>query len=469
MVTESKRWFALALLCLTGFMIILDASIVLVAVPSIERELTFSTGGVQWVPSGYGLMFGGLLLLGGRISDLLGRRRVFIAGLLLFGASSLLCGFAWSGDALVLARGLQGAAAAVLLPSALSIVMTTFPTGADRNKALGIWGATSGVGGTAGSLIGGPVTDGLGWQWIFFINVPVCLLVVVLAPALLLDSRGTRRRGFDVAGAVTVTAALIALVYGVIEAPTSPVGRTVALLLLSALLFGLFVLVEQRSAAPLVPLRIFRSRALVGGNLITISWGLTAFGLNFIYTQYAQLALGVSAVRYGLMSAVLAAAAVVASIIGQHLVTRLGPRRVAFASLLVAGAGATVMTQLTVHSGYFELAFWGLTIFGAGLGAGTVAGSIASLSDVAGEDSGVASGLQSASFQIGGAVGIAVLSAIATASTTGSTPTALTHGYRVAFLAVWACIAVGVAGCGLLVSRRRPVDRHLEVVTGSAQ
>jgi EmrB/QacA subfamily drug resistance transporter len=469
MVTESKRWFALALLCLTGFMIILDASIVLVAVPSIERELTFSTGGVQWVPSGYGLMFGGLLLLGGRISDLLGRRRVFIAGLLLFGGSSLLCGFAWSGDALVLARGLQGAAAAVLLPSALSIVMTTFPTGADRNKALGIWGATSGVGGTAGSLIGGPVTDGLGWQWIFFINVPVCLLVVVLAPVLLLDSRGPGRRGFDVAGAITVTAALIALVYGVIEAPTSSAGRTVALLVLSALLFGLFVLVEQRSAAPLVPLRIFRSRALVGGNLITISWGLTAFGLNFIYTQYAQLALGVSAVRYGFMSAVLAAAAVVASIIGQHLVTRVGPRRVAFASLLVAGAGATVMTQLTVHSGYFELAFWGLTIFGAGLGAGTVAGSIASLSDVAGEDSGVASGLQSASFQIGGAVGIAVLSAIATASTTGSTPAALTHGYRIAFLAVWACIAVGVTGCGLLVSRRRPADRHREVVTGSAQ
>ncbi len=468
MVTESKRWLALALLCLTGFMIILDASIVLVAVPSIERELTFSTGGVQWVPSGYALMFGGLLLLGGRISDLLGRRRVFMAGLLLFAGSSLLCGFAWSGDALVLARGLQGASAAVLLPSALSIVMTTFPAGPDRNKALGIWGATSGVGGTAGSLIGGPVTDGLGWQWIFFINVPVCVLVVVLAPALLLDSRGPGRRGFDVAGAVTVTAALIVLVYAVVEAPTSAVGRTVALLLLSALLFGLFVLVEQRSSAPLVPLRIFRSRALVGGNLITISWGLAVFGLNYIYTQYAQLALGVSAVRYGLMSAVLAASAVVASIVGQHLVTRIGPRRVAFTSLLIAGVGSSLMTRLTVHSGYFELAFWGLTIFGAGLGAGTVAGSIASLSDVQGEDSGVASGLQNASFQIGGAVGIAALSAVAIASTTGSTPTALTHGYRVAFLAVWVPIAIGLAGCGLLLSRNNPVERRLQAVGESS-
>jgi EmrB/QacA subfamily drug resistance transporter len=455
MVSDSKRWLALALLCLTGFMIILDASIVLVAVPSIERELTFSTGGVQWVPSGYALMFGGLLLLGGRISDLLGRRRVFMTGLLLFAGSSLLCGFAWSGDALVLARGLQGAAAAVLAPSALSIVMTTFPSGPDRNKALGIWGATSGVGGTAGSLIGGPVTDGLGWQWIFFINVPVCLLVVVLAPLLLLDSRGPGRRGFDVAGAITVTAALIVLVYAVIQAPESSAARTVLLVLLSATLFALFVLVEKRSSAPLVPLRIFHSRALVGGNLITISWGLSAFGLNFVYTQYAQLALGVSAVRYGLMSAVLAAAAVVGSMIGQHLVTRVGARLVAFVSLLIAGVGTTLMTRLTVDSGYFELAFWGLTIFGAGLGAGTVAGSIASLSDVAGEDSGVASGLQNASFQIGGAIGVAAVSAVAAASTTGSTPGALTHGYRVAFVAVWFFIALGLAGCGVLLTRKR--------------
>ncbi|MFI6830769.1 MULTISPECIES: MFS transporter [unclassified Kribbella] len=465
MVTETKRWLALALLCLTGFMIILDASIVLVAVPSIERELTFSSGGVQWVPSGYALMFGGLLLLGGRISDLLGRRRVFMTGLVLFGACSLLCGFAWSGDALVLARGLQGAAAAVLAPSALSIVMTTFPSGADRNKALGIWGATSGVGGTAGSLIGGPVTDGLGWEWIFFINVPVCVLVLVLAPVLLMDSRGPGRRGFDVAGAASVTTALIVLVYAVIEAPESSVGRTVALIVLSALLFGLFVLVEKRSAAPLVPLRIFRSRSLVGGNLITVAWGLAAFGLNYIYTQYAQLALGVSAIRYGLMSAVLAAAAVVASMVGQHLVTRVGTRRVGFVSLLIAGVGTTLMCMLTVDSGYFELAFWGLTIFGAGLGAGTVAGAIASLSDVAGEDSGVASGLQNASFQIGGAVGVAVLSAVATAATTGTTPIALTHGYRIAFLVVWSFIVVGLAGCGLLVSRKQSTQGQLEPAT----
>jgi EmrB/QacA subfamily drug resistance transporter len=450
---DPKRWLALALLCVTGFMIILDASIVLVAIPSIERELTFSTGGVQWVPSGYALMFGGLLLLGGRISDLLGRRRVFIVGLLLFAGSSLLCGFAWSGDALVLARGLQGIAAAVLAPSALSIVMNTFPDGAERNKALGVWGATSGVGGTAGSLIGGPVTDGLGWQWIFFINVPVCVVMVVLAPLLLQDSRGPGRRGFDVAGAVTVTAALIVLVYAVIEAPTSSAGRTTLLALLSAALFALFVLIEQRSTAPLVPLRIFRSRALVGGNLITIAFGLGAFGLNFIYTQYAQLALGYSAVRYGLVSSVLAAAAVTGSIVGQNVVTRIGIRPVAATGLLLTGVGATVMSRLSVDSGYFELAFWGLTIFGAGLGAGSVAGAIAALSDVAPDDAGVASGLQNASFQIGGAVGIAVLSAVAVAQTTGSSPAELTSGYRVAFAACWAFVAVGLVGAALLIKQ----------------
>jgi EmrB/QacA subfamily drug resistance transporter len=427
-------------------MIILDASIVLVAVPSIERALTFSSGGVQWVPSGYALMFGGLLLLGGRVADLLGRRRVFITGLLLFAGASLLCGFAWSGDALVLARGLQGAAAAVLAPSALSIVLTTFPSGADRNKALGIWGATSGIGGTAGSLIGGPVTDGLGWQWIFFINLPVCVLVAVLAPLLLLDSRGPGRRGFDVAGAASVTAALIVLVYAVIEAPEASVLRTVLLVLASVALFALFVQVEKRSKAPLVPLRIFHSRALVGGNLVTIAFGLSAFGLNFVYTQYAQLALNLSAVRYGLMSAVLAAAAVVSSMIGQRLVTRTGIRQVAFVSLLLAGAGTTIMTRLDEHSAYFAVAFWGLLVFGLGLGAGTVAGAIAALQDVPAGDSGVASGLQNASFQIGGAVGVAVVSAVATGSTPGTTASALVHGDRAAFASVWIFVAVGLVG-----------------------
>jgi MFS family permease len=335
----------------------------------------------------------------------------------------------------------------------LSIVMNTFPAGAERNKALGIWGAVSGVGGTAGSLVGGPVTDGLGWQWIFFINVPVCVLVAVLTPLVLKDSRGPGRSGFDVAGAATVTAALIVLVYAVIQAPDASASKTTLLGIVSAALFAVFILVEKRSSAPLIPLRIFRSRALVGGNLITIAFGCGAFGLNFVYTQYAQLALGVSAVKYGLMSAVLAATAVVGSIVGQKLVTRVGIRPVAAVSLALAGVGATIMSRLSVDSGYFELAFWGLTIFGTGLGAGCVAGAIAALSDVPGEDAGVASGLQNACFQIGGALGIAVLSAVAVANTAGPSPVAMVGGYRVAFAACWAFIALGLVGTAVFATR----------------
>jgi predicted MFS family arabinose efflux permease len=263
-----------------------------------------------------------------------------------------------------------------------------------------------------------------------------------------------------------VTAALIVLVYAVIQAPTSSAGRTTLLAVVSAALFALFVVVEKRSAAPLVPLRIFRSYALVGGNLITIAFGLGAFGLNFIYTQYAQLALGASAVKYGLMSAVLAATAVVGSIVGQNLVTRFGVRPVAAVSLLLTGIGATVMSRVAADSSYFELAFWGLSIFGAGLGAGCVAGSIAALSEVAGDDAGVASGLQNACFQIGGAVGIAVLSAVAVANTAGSSPAALTSGFRVAFAACWAFVAVGLVGTSLLLTRS--VDRPLEPASSNA-
>jgi predicted MFS family arabinose efflux permease len=242
-------------------------------------------------------------------------------------------------------------------------------------------------------------------------------------------------------------------VYAVIQAPESSAGRTTLLAVLAAVLFAAFVAVEKRSAAPLLPLRIFRSRVLIGGNLITIAFGAGAFGLNFIYTQYAQLALGASAIKYGLMSAVLAALAVIGSIVGQNLVTRIGLRPVAAGSLVLAGIGASVMSRVAVDSGYFEVAFWGLTIFGAGLGAGCVAGAIAALSDVAGEDAGVASGLQNACFQIGGALGIAVLSAVAVANTTGSSPVAMTDGYRVAFAACWAFVAVGLIGTSLLVTR----------------
>src|SRR5215216_3063621 len=217
---DPRRWKALALLCTAFFMVILDSAIVVVALPSIDADLGFSAGDLQWVLSAYLLTFGGLLLLGGRAADLLGRRRVFIAGTGLFALASLGAGLAGSSEALLIARAVQGVAAAIMTPTALSIVMTTFPEGGERNKALGIWGSTGAIGGTAAWLVGGPITDGLGWEWIFFINVPVAGLVAALSPVLLSESRATAaQRRFDVAGAVTFTAALVALVYAVVEAP----------------------------------------------------------------------------------------------------------------------------------------------------------------------------------------------------------------------------------------------------------
>ena len=292
---DPRRWKALALLCTAFFMVILDSAIVIVALPSIDADLAFSGGDLQWVLSAYLLAFGGLLLLGGRAADLLGRRRMFIAGTGLFALASLGAGLASTSEALLAARVVQGVAAAIMTPTALSIVMTTFPEGGERNKALGIWGSTGAIGGTAAWLVGGPITDGLGWEWIFFINVPVAAVVAALSPVLLLDSRAAAgQRRFDVAGAVTITAALVALVYAVVEAPLAGWGdpQTLGLLALSAVLIAVFAAIESRSAAPLAPLGVFRSRSLVGGNLVLFTLGTTGFGVPFILTQYAQEVLG---------------------------------------------------------------------------------------------------------------------------------------------------------------------------------
>src|SRR5262245_38473606 len=251
---DQRRWKALALLCTAFFMVILDSAIVVVALPSIDADLAFSAGDLQWVLSAYLLSFGGLLLLGGRAADLLGRRRMFVAGTALFALASLGAGLAPTTAALLVARTVQGLAAAIMTPTALSIVMTTFPEGAERNKALGVWGSTGAVGGTAAWLVGGPITDGLGWEWIFFINVPVAAAVAVLAPLLVRESRATTvRRRFDVAGAATITGALVAFVYAVVDAPSAGWGsaRTLGLLALAAVLTAAFAVVESRSAAPL--------------------------------------------------------------------------------------------------------------------------------------------------------------------------------------------------------------------------
>jgi EmrB/QacA subfamily drug resistance transporter len=455
---NARRWSALALLGTAFFMVILDSTIVYVALPNIQDDLGFSAGGVQWVMSAYLICFGGLLLLGGRTADLLGRRRIFMVGVVLFATSSLLCGLAWSQGVLIAARVVQGASAAIMAPTALSLLLKVFPEGAERNKALGIWGGLGGIGATAGLLIGGPVTEGLGWEWVFFINVPVALAVLALTPGLLPESVDEECvRCFDLAGAVTVTTAVVVLVAAISEAPdagwTNP--QTLGLLSASVALLALFRRIEQRSAGPLVPLQIFSSRSLVGGNVVLLTAGMCIEGMLLIVTLYAQEVLGYSTIQFGLMTAVMTVMSVVGAYSAQAIVSKVGLRPVGAAGMLLIAAACLVLTQVSANGNYLEDIFLGLLIFGAGLGAAFVASQIAALSDVAERESGLAAGLVDSSFNIGGALGLAILSTVAVARTDAvagpASPDpglqALTEGFQAAFL-----VAVGFGLLGLLAA-----------------
>jgi EmrB/QacA subfamily drug resistance transporter len=468
---DPRRWWALALLCGAFFMVILDAAIVTVALPSIEEELGFSSQGLQWVVSAYALTFAGLLLLGGRAADLLGRRRVFMVGLVLFTLASLLCGLAWSDAALIGARAFQGIGAAIMTPTALSIITTTFEEGAERNKALGIWGALGGIGATTAWLIGGPIVDGLGWEWIFFINIPVGLAALALSPILLRESRAAMtRRSYDPAGAITITGALGLLVYALVDAPTTGWGsrQTILLLAGSAALLAAFVLIESRHRAPLVPLRIFRRRTIVGANAVMLVFGTLPFGLSFTLTLYAQQVLGYSAVKFGLTSLVFPAMAAVGSIFGQAIVLRVGFRPVAAVGMALMGGGALVLTQVSVGGSYFGDIFLGLLVFGPGVGLAFVTASIAALAGVPEHESGLASGLSNTAFQIGAALGVAIVTTVAVTRTDDYLATntdanrlvALTEGFQSAFLAVAILAGIGVALALLLLGRPSGVPQE---------
>jgi predicted MFS family arabinose efflux permease len=395
---------------------------------------------------------------------------VFMVGTALFMAASLLCGLAWSGGALVGARVLQGLSAAIMAPTALSILMTTFDEGAERNKALGIWSGIAAFGATAASLVGGPLTDGLGWEWIFFLNVPVAAALLALSPVLLRESRAAGRgRALDPAGAVTVTAALVAAVYAIVEAPDAGwgSGQTLGLLAAAAALAALFVLIEARSAAPLVPLRIFRSGTLAGGNLVMLVLGMLAFGMSYVISLYAQQVLGYSALAFGLSTVIMPAMAAVGSYTGQALVTRTGFRPVAATGMVLLGAACLVLSRVSADGSYFGDIFFGLLLFGPGLGAGAVAASIAALTGVAEREAGLASGINTAAFQIGGALGVAVVSTVAVSRTAGAGGAdgadplaALTEGFRAGFTA---CVALAVLGLALaLLLLRRPRARQIQ-------
>jgi EmrB/QacA subfamily drug resistance transporter len=463
---DPRRWQALALLCGAFFMVILDTAIVIVALPSIQADLGFTEQGLQWVISAYAVTFAGLLLLGGRAADLLGRRRVFMVGVLLFTAASLLCGLAWSDEALIGARAFQGVGAAIMTPSALSIIATTFTEGSERNKALGIWGALGGVGATAGWVIGGPLTEGPGWEWIFFINIPFGLVALALSPLLLRESRASlRRRSYDPGGALTITGALVLLVYAVVEAPD--VGWSDAQTLLvfagSALLLAAFAVIESRHRAPLMPLRFLRSRVRVGANLVMLVAGVLAWGMSFTLTLYGQQVLGFSALKFGVGTAVFAAMVPVGAIVAQALVVKTGFRPVAAVGLTLMGAATLALTQVSVGGNYFDDMFLGLLIFGPGLGAATVTATVAALAGVAEDESGLGSGLSNTAFQIGAALGVAIASTVAVsrsedylAANQGADPlVVLNEGFQSAF---WACVVlagIGLALALLLLGRPR--------------
>lgn len=439
-MVESRRWRALALLCTANFMVILDSQIVVLALPSIERELGFAPGAAQWVLTAYLVSFGGLLLLGGRAGDLLGRRAMFMAGTGLFLVSSLLCGLAWTGEVLIAARIVQGISAAAMAPSALSLVMTTFTDGAERNKALAVWAGTGGFGATAALLIGGGLTGALGWEWIFFLNVPVAVVMLTLSPVLLHESRDRKRaRAYDPAGAVTVTAALAVGIYAVAEAPVRGwlSGQTLGLLAASAALFAVFAKIENRSAAPLVPLRVFRSRTLTGGNLVMVTCAMCAFGMSFVVAQYAQLVLGYSPLVFGLSTAVMPLMAVVGAGIGQGVLTKIGSRPVATTGMALIVLGLLLLTRVSPGGAYLTDLFPGLLVFGLGLGAASVGAAVPALSGVAESESGLASGINSAAFQIGGATGVAVVSTVLTGTSVG--------GFQTGF-----GVAIGFGALGLL-------------------
>jgi EmrB/QacA subfamily drug resistance transporter len=469
---DRRRWGALAVIVAAQFMVVLDVAIVNVALPSIRTDLHFSQESLQWVITAYSLLFGGVLLLGGRLADLLGRRRLFVVGLALFTLSSLLDGLAWSEGSLIAFRGLQGLGAALLSPAALSILTTTFREGRERNLALGIWGAASGSGGAAGVLLGGALTSALSWSWIFFINVPAGVLVIALSPWLLRESRaGLGHRTFDFAGAASITGGLMLLVYAMTRATQHGWGttETIGLLAGSAALIVAFFAIELRSKAPLLPLRIFRLRTLSASNLSGLLMGGAIFSQFFLLTLYMQEVLHYSALKTGVAYIGLTLTIIVFSAVSQSLVTRIGVRRVLPAGLFLSTVALVLFARLPVHGHYFTDLFPAFIISGLGLALAFVPMSIGALTGVSSEDAGVASGLINTNQQIGGAIGVAAATTIATTATShyvsahvGASAfggAALTHGFEVAFYALAGIAAVGAFQSALQHEPKPPQDQ----------
>jgi EmrB/QacA subfamily drug resistance transporter len=456
-----QKWLALALLAAVQFMVVLDIAIVNVALPSIKIDLGFSQENLQWVISAYALVFGGFLLLGGRAADLLGRRRLFVAGLIVFTASSLLAGLAWSEASLIGARAIQGLGAAVITPAALSILSTTFTEGRERNIALGVWGAVGGFGAVAGVLMGGILTDALSWEWIFFVNIPVGLAGLALTHRLLAESKDASVRSYDAVGAILVTSGLSSLVFAITQATEWGwlSGRTIGVFAASATLLASFVAWELRQAEPLMRFGLLRVRTVTGANIAGFILGTATFSMFLILTLYMQQVLGYSPMRTGLAYLAVAGTAIVWSAVAAQLVTRVGVKPVLVAGMTALTAGLVYFTQVSVGGSYVGDLLPGFLLIGFGLGFSFVPISIAALAGVQPAEAGLASGLINTTQQIGGALGIAALSTIATTQADDAVqggaalPVALVDGFEGAFLAALAMAALGIVAALVLIRR----------------
>ena len=460
---DPRRWQALALVCTAFFMTVLDVSIVNVALPSIGRSLHFSETGLQWVVTAYAITYGGFLLLGGRAGDILGRKRMFLIGMVLFSIASLVCGLAGSTGVLIAARTVQGLGAAIVSPATLSIITTTFEEGPERNKALGIWGAMGGSGAAAGVLFGGILTKYLGWEWIFFINVPVGALVLALTPRIVRESRAPGvGRNFDVVGASSVTAGIALLVYAISKAPVDGWSdvTTIVLLIAAAALIVFFVVWEMRVENPL---SIFRVRTLAGANIVGFLLGASIFADFFLLTLYVQNVLHFSPLKTGVTFLATAGTVVLVAGLAQWLTTRIGARPVMAVGLALNTGALIWYAQIPVDGSYVHDLLGGYVMFGFGLAFAFIPVSIAALAGVSNEQAGLASGLLNTAQQVGGALGVAVASSVAISRAThllhtgSSQAAALTSGYALAFWVMAGISAAGVVAALVLVR-----DQELE-------
>ena len=447
----------LAVVAVAQFMVVLDATVVNVALPTIKGSLGFSEQSLSWVLNAYTLTFGGFLLLGGRLADGLGRRRLFMAGIAVFSGASLICGVSQSEGMLLVARGLQGLGGAMVSPAALSIILTTFAEGHERNRALAVWGAIAGAGGAVGLLLGGLIVQVLTWRWVFFINVPIGAAVLVLAPRIVPESRkeGVARGGYDVEGAIAITLGLMALVFTLLKADswgwTS--ARTLVGFAGAVVLIAAFLLIERRHENPLVPLRIFSNRSLAASDATMLVVAAGLFGVFFFCTLYFQQVLGYDALKTGVAYLPWTLTTIIVSTLAARIVDRFTPKPVLVGGLLLATLGFLLLSRVSGHGDYASHVLPAMIVLGAGLGMTFVPITISATSGVAASDSGLASGLLTTTQQVGGSLGLAILSTVSTtrvgnALDAGTTlPLALTHGFKGAFIA-----AAGLCAIGLVVA-----------------